>query len=291
LRPGRPKNRKKSVGELKGKAVVVTGAGQGLGRAYALAIARAGGQVVVNDLDRTNAEVVAAEIDAVGGEAIVSVEAVGTPESADRIVSRCLARFGSIHGLINNAAMHSQRPSVEEAPDTVERLLRANVLGTWYTGLSAIAAMRAAGRGVVINVASGAMLGSPTMAIYGASKAAVQSLTVSWARELEGSGVRVMGISPWARTPMLMKASSERWAEHGPEVAAPLAVYLLTDRAAHLNGQLVRIAEGQISLYSPGIYGRVLGTSLEWTSDNIHAVLADQTDLGIRGFTPRDANG
>jgi NAD(P)-dependent dehydrogenase (short-subunit alcohol dehydrogenase family) len=278
------------VAELKGMAVVVTGAGQGLGRAYAIAIAKAGGKVVVNDLNAANAEAVAAEIRAFGADAIASGKPVGTPGDADSIVRLCVDTFGSIDGLINNAAMHSQRPSADETPENVERLLRANVLGSWYTGLAAIADMRTAGGGVVINVASGAMLGSPTMAIYGASKAAVHSLTVSWAKELEGTGVRVMAISPWARTPMLMNANPERWAEHGPEVAAPLAVYLLSERARHLNGQMVRTAEGQISLFHPGSYGPVLGTRLDWTSDSLDAALADLGGLDVRGFTPQLAN-
>lgn len=263
------------MSHLQGKAVVVTGAGQGLGKAYAEAIAKAGGRVVVNDINRVSADAVVAGIIASGGEAVASHQPVGTAAHADGIVGLCVERFGAIHGLVNNAAVHLQAPGGDESPEQVERVFNANVLGTWHTGRVAIAAMRERGeRGAIINVVSGAMLGSPDMAVYGASKAAVQSLTVSWAMECAGSAIRVMGISPLALTPMLMGAAG-RSAAYGPEVAAPVIVYLLSDMAQHLNGRTVRIADGQISLYESGRYGPVLGTCLDWTPESLAAMLAN----------------
>ena len=265
------------MNELAGKAVVVTGAGRGLGRAYAEAIAVAGGRVIVNDIDRAQADAVVAAIVALGGEAIASYDPVGTAVDAERIISLCVEHFGAIHGLVNNAAVHSQSDSGDEAPETVERVFGVNVVGTWHVGRIAIAAMRRQGGGVVINAVSGAMLGSPDMAIYGASKAAVQSLTVSWGKECAGSAVRIVGVSPLARTPMLLAAAG-RSAVHGPEVAAPVIVYLLSDLSSHLNGRTVRIADGQVSFYEPGRYGAVLGTSLQWTGETLVAVLGSGAD-------------
>ncbi len=275
--------------ELSGKPVVITGAGQGLGRAYALAIAAAGGRVLVNDRNGANAHAVVREIVALGGEAIASSDPVGTAESAAAIVGQCVEAFGSVHGLINNAAIWEERLSWDESPAYVEALVRANLLGTWYTGLAVMEPMRRAGSGVIVNVTSGAMLGVPTMALYGASKAGIASLTVSWAQELFGSGVRVHGIAPWALTPMQQVVRSELRAKHGPEIAAPLAVYLLTDLAAPLNGQVVRTAEGKISLYRPGSFGEVLGERMDWTTETLHATLDGRGGGGL-GFLPQNAN-
>lgn len=277
--------------ELEARPVIVTGAGQGLGRAYALAIARAGGKLVVNDLNGPNVDQVVDEIRAAGGEAVPCVAAVGSEETARLLVQTALDSFGSLYGLINNAAALNEAPSIDEDPGRVETMVRANVLGTWYTGVEAMKLMRRQGRGVVVNIASGAMLGVPGLAIYGATKAASHSLTLSWAKELEGSGVRVHGISPWALTPMLQSSSPEKWAKHGPEVAAPLAVYLLSDDAIFLHGQLVRTAEGQISLYENGTYGPVLGENFDWTNETLHAALKGAGTLEVKGFVPQQANG
>lgn len=255
------------MGELAGKAVAITGAGQGLGRAYALAVAAAGGRVLVNDANLANAKSVATEIEASGGEAATSGEAVGTASAGEAVVSQCVERFGRIDGLINNAGLHHLKFAWEEDPADAERIIRVNLFGTLHTGVAAMKRMRAQGAGVIVNIGSGAMLGVPEMTAYGSSKAAVMNLTATWAMELAGSGVRVHGISPAARTPMNL-ASPERYHfRAGPEVVAPLAVFLLSDRAADLHGRMIRMDEGRVSLFSQGTYGPVLGERPDWTSD------------------------
>lgn len=119
------------------------------------------------------------------------------------------------------------------------------------------------------------MLGVPRMSIYGATKAAIQSLTTTWALELADSKVRVYGISPYARTQMFANVDERMWPKLGPEVVAPLAVYLMTERAAPLHGKLLRMADGRLSFFRPGTYGPTLGEHEEWTDDMLHAALQE----------------
>lgn len=259
---------------LSGKAVVVTGAGAGLGRAYAMAIAAAGAGVVVNDVNADNAAAVVAEIEAAGGQAIASTDPVGGEAAAQAMVQSCIDRYGRIDGLINNAGVHYVKPVWEETAAEMERVIQINLLGTIHCAAAAIRAMRAQGAGVVINIGSGSMRGNrPGMGAYGSSKAAVATLTTVWASELEGSGVYVYGISPNARTPMNLASGAAYLKNSLPEDIAPLAVFLLDERARPLNGRMIRLDDGEVSLWLTGDYGPVLGKRPDWTSDGLAEVL------------------
>lgn len=262
------------MGELDGKAIVVTGAGAGLGQAYAMAVAAAGSGVVVNDVNGRNAMNVAAQITAAGGTAIVSTDPVGSPEAADALVLACMGRFGRIDGLINNAGIHYVKRVWEETPAEVERVVRVNLLGTIHCAAAAIRAMRVQGTGVIVNIGSGSMRGNrPGMGAYGSSKAAIAALTTVWATELEGSGIYVFGISPNARTPMNLASGSTYLKNSLPEDIAPLAVFLLGERARPLNGKMIRLDDGAVSLWQPGSYGPVLGIDKSWTSQRLGQAL------------------
>ncbi|RDI21040.1 SDR family NAD(P)-dependent oxidoreductase [Lentzea flaviverrucosa] len=223
---------------LAGKAVVITGAGQGLGRAFAVHAAAAGAAVVVNDVDEPFAGQVAGLITSRGGKAVVSAGPVQDPDQAEAMVDACTAAFGRIDGLVNNAGIRYQAEIGQDDPRAMRELIEINVLGTLYC---TNAAVRSMGRGSIVNLGSVAMVGQPTALTYSASKGAVASITAGAAAELRDKGIRVNAVCPvaWTR----MAAADTKGGPSGPpETIAPLVTYLLSDRAAKITGQLVRFA-------------------------------------------------
>ncbi len=282
------------TGYLDGKAVAITGAGRGLGAAYALLAAQEGAAVLVNDIDRAAAAEVVERIRDAGGRAEADASDVSRWSGAGRAVERCVEAFGAIDGLVNNAGLFRIADARDQDPATFRRVIEVNLLGTAYCGMHAIAAMLERGRGSIVNVASGSQAGSASMAAYGASKGGVASLTYCWAIDFAGSGVRVNAVSPNANTRMAQEF--ERF--HGdkaprqntrmtPESNAPAVVFLLSDAAAEINGQVVRMDGDELSLMThPGVLGKGLRNP-QWTvgavADAFASTLAAQAQpLGLR---------
>ncbi len=239
------------MGVLDGKAVVITGAGQGLGRAYALHAAAAGAAVVVNDVDGDLADEVAATITATGGRAVASSQSVADADQAAAVVHRCVARFGAIDGLVNNAAVGYHTPPWQADPRRMRELVEVNVLGPLYCGTAAARAMRQQGGGVIVNVGSGSMMGQTGAAAYSASKGAVASMTFSWAVDLADHNIRVNGVCPLAWTSMVQADPRARLTcspDQTPDLIAPLVTYLLSDLAAGVTGQLVRFVGSKLHI-------------------------------------------
>ncbi|MBW8827147.1 MAG: SDR family oxidoreductase [Acidobacteria bacterium] len=233
------------MGVLDGKAVIVTGSGRGLGRAYVKLAAAEGAEVVVNDCDGDVAQAVGAEIVAAGGRAVVSEHDVSDPAAANALIDLCMASYGRIDGLVNNAGRLDWHPAWEITEEKIADVVGTNVLGVLYTGVAAMRAMRPQHSGVIVNIISGAHLGYPDMAVYSASKGAVASVTYTWALDLAADGVRVNGFSPLGRTrmgPMGISGIDTGELSGGPEpeLVAPAVVYLLSDAAAGLSGQILR---------------------------------------------------
>ena len=122
---------------LDGKAVVITGAGRGLGEAFALHAAHAGAAVVVNDIDGDLAERTAENIRSRGGRVVASSHSVADPAEAQAIVDMCVQEFGAVDGLINNAGVNYESLPWDEDLDQVRELVEVNVLGVIYTGIAA----------------------------------------------------------------------------------------------------------------------------------------------------------
>jgi NAD(P)-dependent dehydrogenase (short-subunit alcohol dehydrogenase family) len=217
---------------LEGKAVVITGAGRGLGRASALHAAACGAAGVVND----NAGQPAAEV----------VSLIGQAHAAIR---RCLTEFGRIDGLVNNAGVRYQAPVWEDTPERMRELVEVNVLGSLYCGSAAARAMREQGTGSIVNMASLAMVGQRTAAAYSASKGAVSSMTVAWAAELAEHGVRVNALFPLAHTRMAQTDTrSPAPPEETPERIAPIVTYLLSDLSTAVTGQWIRFTANKVHI-------------------------------------------
>lgn len=240
---------------LAGRRVIVTGAGSGLGAAYAKAAATAGAAVLVNDLDAGLADATAAAITERGGTAVAAPGNVADWAATESVVGACVDAFGGIDGLVNNAGILGQiRPVVDETEDVVRKVVDVNFLGTVFPTIHAARAMVAAGSGgAIVNVSSGNQCGHAGFSIYGASKGAVSSLTYAWARELGEHGIRVNAISPNAHTgqidQVLAQLGHGEHAEYpAPEDNAVVVVYLLSDGSAALNGQIVRVDTGRVSV-------------------------------------------
>jgi NAD(P)-dependent dehydrogenase (short-subunit alcohol dehydrogenase family) len=233
---------------LAGRVVIVTGAGRGLGRAYALDAARAGANVVVNDADAEPAEAVAAEL---GDHALASAHDIADPEQAQALVEDCVAAFGRLDGLVNNAGLYHEAAIWDERPDRMRRMVEVNVLGTLYCTSAAVRVMKAGG--AIVNASSGGLFGFPTTAAYGATKGAVAALTYATALDLEERHIRVNAISPKALTRLTENALGRNSAplggdsppladieERPPERVAPLVTFLLSDLAEGITGQFLR---------------------------------------------------
>jgi NAD(P)-dependent dehydrogenase (short-subunit alcohol dehydrogenase family) len=234
---------------LDGKAVVITGAGRGLGRASALHAAASGAAVVVNDIDGQPADEVVALIKGSGGRAVTSVGSVADPGQAHAAIRRCLAEFGRIDGLVNNAGVRYQAPVWEDTPERMRALIDVNVLGSLYCGSAAARALREQGTGSIVNMASLAMVGQPTAATYSSSKGAVSSMTVAWAGELAEHGVRVNALFPLAHTRMAQTDTrTPAPPEQTPDRIAPIVTYLLSDLSTAVTGQLIRFTANTIHI-------------------------------------------
>ena len=232
------------MGNLDGKAIVVTGAGRGLGEAYALHASRAGAAVVVNDVDAGLAERTAELIRDHGGRAVASEHSVVDPEQAAEIVALCAGTFGRIDGLVNNAGLNYESVPWEDDFERMREVVEVNLFGSFNCGTAAIRAMRAAGTaGSIVNIASGSLLGQRKLGAYAATKGAIASLTFSWALDLDEFGIRVNAVCPVAHTRMVWQSERSLRAippERTPSKVAPLVLFLLSDSAAGITGQLVR---------------------------------------------------
>jgi NAD(P)-dependent dehydrogenase (short-subunit alcohol dehydrogenase family) len=263
---------------LDGKAIVVTGAGRGIGRAYAHLAAREGASLVVNDIDADVAHSVTAEITGEGGRAVAAVADISDWAGAESVINACVNEFGSIHGLVNNAGVFSMADGWELDESHVDQLVRTNVIGVAACGSLALRRMVPQGFGSIVNIVSGAHFGIPHMSVYGATKGAVASITYGWSMEVEGTGVRVNAVSPLARTRM-SESTAEFYRSHhlgriesssspDPEVNAPAVVFLLSDAAAGINGQILRIEGRQLAIVAhPAVREPVLQG--DWTVANI----------------------
>jgi NAD(P)-dependent dehydrogenase (short-subunit alcohol dehydrogenase family) len=262
------------VPALQGKAIVITGAGHGLGLAYALHAAAEGAAVVVNDVDPAAARAAAQQITEQGGEASWNGHSVREHESAASLIADCVARYGRLDGLVNNAGVRPEGASWAEDPGDVRAAVEINLLGTLFCGIPAMQVMREQGHGSIINASSRAQRGIPTSATYAATKGAVASLTYSWAIDLHSSGVRVNAIAPQAGgTGTRRRSEPERSGEPTAGQMAPLVTYLLSDRSAAVTGQVIRLG-GKRDLLSVGLMthprnGPFLRSTDGWTVDTL----------------------
>ncbi len=250
-------------GLLQGKIAIVTGAGGGIGRAHALALAREGARVVVNDLggDRHGggkgsdaADKVVEEIKAAGGDAVASYDTVASREGADAILWAALSRFGRVDVLVNNAGILRDRTLLNMSQDDLDKVLDVHLRGTFFCTQAVARHLKIQGQGgrIVNTTSLSGMIGNFGQANYAAAKAGIYGLTRVAALELQKIGVTVNAIAPVALTRMtndlaVFRGASER--DLGPQFVAPVVVFLASDLAADVTGQVVGVQAGKIFLY------------------------------------------
>lgn len=249
---------------LEGRVVVVTGAGQGLGRAYAQRIVEDGAAVVLADLDEEKGRAVAGELTESGHTARFVGLDVGDPSSIRRFADIVQAEFHAIHGLVNNAAIFStiqMRPFWEIPPDEWDRLMAVNLRGPWLLASALLPALRAGARQgpgcSIVNVGSDAVwLGRPGYLHYIASKGGVTGMTHAMAHELGDDEIRVNSISPGPTytevprgtvTPTQKRAMQGAQALHrdaDPADMVGVVAFLLSQDSRWVTGQTLSVNGG-----------------------------------------------
>ncbi|GAA1572787.1 SDR family NAD(P)-dependent oxidoreductase [Actinomadura kijaniata] len=254
--------------------VIVTGAGRGIGRAYARLLADRGAAVVVNDLGGDTdghhasggpAASVVAEIEAAGGTAVASADSVADPEGAAAIVATAVARFGRVDAVINNAGIYRLGRFEDLALEVFQDFIDVHYTGSLLVSRAAWPHLTASGHGRIVNTVSAAMTGQPDMAHYGAAKGAIYGLTRNLAIAGAPHGVKVNAVAPGAGTRMLRLAAPalppgtvEFMDEHmPPEMVAPMGAYLAHADCA-VTGEVFNAAGGHVSrmvvVNTPGIH-------------------------------------
>ena len=243
--------------------VIITGAGGGLGRAYALAFAAEGACVVVNDIRLEAAQEVVSEVLAAGGKAIANNGDITTMAGAQSIVDAAVAAYGEVHVLVNNAGILRDRMFISLSEDAWDQVMRvhlkghfclANILGRrWRDAAKAGNKIEAR----IINTSSGAGLqGSIGQSNYSAAKGGIASLTLVQAAEMARYGITVNALAPAARTTMTESAmpdvvkapqdgSFDAWAA---ENVAPLVVWLGSTASSHVTGKIFESQGGRLSM-------------------------------------------
>ncbi len=286
-----------------GRTVIITGSGGGLGRAYALAFAQQGANVVVNDIRAEAAQAVADEINNAGGKAIANSSDITTTATAQIIVDEALAAFGEVHVLINNAGVLRDGMFVNSDEDAWDMVMRvhlkghfclANILSKRWRDQSKAGTPVAAR---IINTSSGAGLqGSVGQSNYSAAKGAVASLTLVQAAELGRYGITANALAPAARTAMTESAmpdvvkkpddnSFDAWA---PENVAPLVVWLASEASSDISGQIFESQGGRISLCDGWRTGPTFDKGAALQVDEIADIIAD---LNAQAIAPQKVWG
>jgi NAD(P)-dependent dehydrogenase (short-subunit alcohol dehydrogenase family) len=259
------------MGIVDGKAGFVTGGGRGIGRGHCLHLAEQGAAVVVNDVDRAEAEKVVGEIKAKGGRAIASSADIGSRKGAQELVGACVDAFGGIHFAVNNAGIVRDRSFLKMTDEDWELVLRIHAGGTFWCAQEAALRMKEQGTGgAIVNTVSAAHMGNFGQTNYGGAKGAIASMTYTWANELSRYGIRVNAISPSATTRM---SASAKGADGkvidtpflDPDLNGPLVVYLCSDEGNWITGQIFGSGSDRVVILEQPKYGTAMFKPGGWS--------------------------
>jgi NAD(P)-dependent dehydrogenase (short-subunit alcohol dehydrogenase family) len=276
------------MGICNGRTVIITGAGGGLGREYALAYAAEGAAVVVNDIRQDAAQAVCDEIGQAGGRALANADDITRIDTAQRILDAAHEAFGEIHVLVNNAGICRDKMFASMTETDWDDVMRVHLRGhfclaqllarEWREASKAGAAVDAR----IINTSSGAGLqGSIGQSNYGAAKGAIAALTLMQAAELQRYGIRVNALAPAARTSMtegvfadMMKKPADGFDYFDPANVAPLVVWLGSEQSRDVTGQVFEAAGGMIAVAEGWRTGPKIDHGTRWNVAEIGGAVA-----------------
>ena len=282
---------------VEGKVIVVTGAGGGIGRDIALAMAREGAKVVVNDIgasvsgegnDAGPAQAVVNEIKALGGEAVANTDSVSDAACAARIVQNAFDAFGRIDVVVNNAGILRDRFFHKMSLDEWDAVIKVHLYGAFHVSRAAAPHFKEQASGNYIHMTStSGLIGNFGQANYAAAKMGVAALSKSIALDMQKFNVRSNCISPFAWSRMIgsiptdtpeEQARVERIKQMTPAKIAPLAVALASDASAQTNGQIFGVRNNEIFLFSQPRPIRSVHRGEGWTPQSVasHALPAMQ---------------
>jgi NAD(P)-dependent dehydrogenase (short-subunit alcohol dehydrogenase family) len=290
------------MGMLDGKVAIVTGAGRGVGRGEAVALAAHGAKVVVNDLgasvagegaDLSPAQEVVEVIRSRGGEAVVNGDDVSDFEGARRIVQSAIDAFGRLDVLVNNAGILRDRMIFSMSEEEFDSVIRVHLKGTFNTMRHASEYWRTESkegrqpRASIINTVSSAGLqGQASQANYGAAKAGIAAMTIIASLELVRYGVRANCIGPGGFTRMVGAAKQDVVVRHpdeyetfdrmNPGNSAPGVVWLASDESIPVTGQVLRVVGNSLAVYKPW----ELGQQFHSTDREGNPTQWDPTEIG-----------
>jgi NAD(P)-dependent dehydrogenase (short-subunit alcohol dehydrogenase family) len=299
----------KKVGMLQGKVAIVTGAGRGLGRSHALAMAHEGAKIVVNDLgtewdgagkSKQPADEVVREIKALGGDAVANFESVTDFNGAKRIIDCAIDSFGKLDVLVNNAGFLRDKMTFNMNKDEWDAIIEVHLTGTFNCGRWACTYFREeskAGKSKnarIINTMSHAgLMGNAGQANYASAKLGIGALTMVWAREMEKYGVTSNAIIPVARTRLILQstaASGElekkegEFDEAAPENVSPLVVYLASDASQSINGRWLSMRGGKLESWLPPQLASTIDIGRKWKPQEIAQRIHELGDLSLPAF-------
>lgn len=292
-------------GMVAGKVVIVTGAGGGIGRDISLMMAAEGAKVVVNDLgtsvsgegeDTSAAEKVAEEIRAAGGEAVANTNSVSEWEAAEGIVETAISSFGRVDCVVNNAGILRDRMFHKMPPEDFQAVIGVHLMGAFNVSRAAAPYFREQESGSLIHMTSSTgLIGNPGQSNYGAAKLGIVGLSKGIALDMARFNVRSNCISPsaWSRmvnniptdTPERRKMVENAQKFLTPSKNAPMAVFLASDAAKDVSGQIFATRGNELILYGQTRPVRSVHRSEGWTPQSIvdHAMPALKSS-----FTPLD---
>ncbi len=300
---------------LQGKSAVITGGAGGLGREICKAFAAAGANVVVNDVGAARdgsgagagpADAVVAELKKMGVDAIANYDSVVGFASAEKLIKACVEKFGKIDILVNAHGMLRDRMIWNMTEDEWDQVMLVHLKGTFNTCRHACAVMREQKSGRILNVTSDAWRGTVGHVNYGAVKGGVVSMTYAIAREMGRYGVTCNAFAPIAATRMTMteevKANFKKRLEAGiitkaqydsmmampgPEHVPPMLVYLSSDEAWNINGQVFHVEKGRIGMYSEPVEVRAIYNSGElWDVEQLAMLVPTTLLTGYTNIAP-----
>jgi len=278
-----------------GRVVVITGAGNGIGRAHALAFAAQGAKVVVNDLggsrDGTGssagpAQAVADEITAAGGEAVANTDDISSWAGAERLIRQAVDTFGGLDVVVNNAGILRDRMIVTMTEQDWDAVIAVHLKGTFAVLHHAAAYWRQRSKEghandarVINTTSSSGLFCNPGQGNYGAAKAGIASLTIIAAKELNRYGVTVNAIAPTALTrltedvPMMRDAAAAT--ELGPEAISPLVVWLGSAESRPVTGRVFGVWGNAITVLEGWVNGPSVSRDSQWDPAALTAVVPD----------------